>query len=110
MASTKRAVLPINAESTEPAREPAVAGQRSAAWCPTAFLLIEPRVAAPVMHDCCGEYAMKSIADLLTWLWQGSQPSSNTQLAATAESQDQSSMADLVRLLQAYDQDPCGRG
>ena len=53
---------------------------------------------------------MKSIADLLTWLWQGSQPASNTQVAATVENQDPSSMADLVRLLQVYDQDPKWRG
>jgi len=52
---------------------------------------------------------MKSIADFLTWLWQGSQPASIAEVAATAEDQDPSSMADLVRILQAYDQDPFGR-
>ncbi len=53
---------------------------------------------------------MKSIADLLTRLRQGSQPASNTQVAAMAENQDRSSMADFVRILQAYDQDLYGRG
>jgi hypothetical protein len=53
---------------------------------------------------------MKSIADLLTRLWQGSQLASNTQVAATAENQDRSSMADFVRILQAYDHDQYGRG
>jgi len=71
--------------------------------------LIELRVAAPVIYDCCGECAMKSIADFLTWLWQGSQPASIAEVVATAEDQDPSSMADLVRILQAYDQDPFGR-
>jgi len=52
---------------------------------------------------------MKNIADFLTRFWQGSQPASNTQVAATAENRDRSSMADFVRILQAYDQDPFGR-
>jgi hypothetical protein len=90
-------------------REPAVAGQRSAAWCPTAFLLIEPRVAAPVIYVCCGEYAMKNIADFLTRFWQGNQPASNTQVAVMAENRDRSSMADFVRILQAYDHAPYSR-
>ncbi|MGY4325998.1 hypothetical protein ACVWWG_000412 [Bradyrhizobium sp. LB7.2] len=47
---------------------------------------------------------MKNIADLLTRLWQGSQRASYTQLAAMAENRDRSSMADFVRILQAYDQ------
>jgi len=53
---------------------------------------------------------MKNIADLITRLWQGSQPACNTQVAAMAENRDRSSMADFVRILQAYDQDPYGRG
>jgi hypothetical protein len=52
---------------------------------------------------------MKDIADLLMRFWQGSQPASNTQVAAIAENQDRSSMADFVRILQAYDQDQYGR-
>ncbi|MCP3461264.1 hypothetical protein [Bradyrhizobium sp. CCGUVB23] len=52
---------------------------------------------------------MKNIADLLMWFWQGSQPASNAQVAAMAENQDRSSMADFVRILQAYDQDQYGR-
>lgn len=51
---------------------------------------------------------MRNIADLLMWFWQGSRPASNTQVAAMAENRDQSSMADFVRILQAYDQDPWG--
>lgn len=51
---------------------------------------------------------MRNIADLLVWFWQGSQPASNTQVAAMAENRDQSSMADFVRILQAYDQDQWG--
>lgn len=46
---------------------------------------------------------MRNIADLLVWLWQGSQPASNTQVAAMPDNQDRSSMADFVRILQAYD-------
>ena len=52
---------------------------------------------------------MKNIADLLIRFWQGSQPASNTQVAAMAENRDRSSMADFVRILQAYDQDQYGR-
>jgi hypothetical protein len=52
---------------------------------------------------------MKKIADLLLRVWQGSQSASNTQVAVMAENRDQSSMADFVRILQAYDQDRYGR-
>ena len=52
---------------------------------------------------------MKNIADLLMRIRQRSQPASNIQVAAMAENQDQSSMADFVRILQAYDQDRYGR-
>ena len=52
---------------------------------------------------------MKNIADRLMRFWQGSQPASNTQVAAMAESRDRSSMADFVRILQAYDQAQYGR-
>ncbi|MDI3561825.1 hypothetical protein [Bradyrhizobium sp. Arg816] len=51
---------------------------------------------------------MKNIAYLLVRFWQGSQPASNTQVAAMAENRDRSSMADFVRILQAYDQDQYG--
>ncbi len=51
---------------------------------------------------------MKNIVDLLIWFWRGSPPAPNTQLGATAENPDQSSMADFVRILQAYDQDQYG--
>jgi hypothetical protein len=51
---------------------------------------------------------MKNIADLLRRVWQRSQPGSNTQVAVMAENRDRSSMADFVRILQAYDQDMCG--
>ena len=47
---------------------------------------------------------MRNITDLLMRLWLGSQPVSNTQVAAMAENRDRSSMADFVRILQAYDQ------
>ncbi|NUR14521.1 MAG: hypothetical protein HOQ20_22155 [Bradyrhizobium sp.] len=47
---------------------------------------------------------MRNIADFLMRLWQGSQPAPNTRAAAMAENQDRSSMADFVRILQAYDQ------
>lgn len=56
----------------------------------------------------CKEYAMRNIADLLVRFWQGSQPASDTQVAAVAENRDRSSMADFVRILQAYDQDQWG--
>ncbi|WP_201724105.1 hypothetical protein [Bradyrhizobium centrolobii] len=52
---------------------------------------------------------MKNIPDLLIRFWQGSQPASKTQVAAMAENLDRSSMADFVRILQAYDQDQYGR-
>jgi hypothetical protein len=52
---------------------------------------------------------MKNIADLLGLVWQRSRPASNTQVAVMAENRDRSSMADLVRILQAYDQDRYGR-
>jgi hypothetical protein len=51
---------------------------------------------------------MKNIADLLVRFWQGSQPASNTQVAAITDNRDRSSMADFVRILQAYDQDQYG--
>jgi hypothetical protein len=51
---------------------------------------------------------MKNFADLLMRFWQGSQPASNTQVAAM-DDRDRSSMADFVRILQAYDQDQYGR-
>ena len=52
---------------------------------------------------------MKNIANLLIRFCQGSAPASNTQVAAMAENRDRSSMADFVRILQAYDQDQYGR-
>ncbi|QOZ66304.1 hypothetical protein WN72_07695 [Bradyrhizobium arachidis] len=55
------------------------------------------------------EYAMKNITDLLMRFWQGSQSTSNTEVAAIAENRDRSSMADFVRILQSYDQDQYGR-
>jgi hypothetical protein len=51
------------------------------------------------------EHAMRNIADLLMRFWQGSQPTFNTEVAASAENLDRSSMADFVRILQSYDQD-----
>lgn len=51
---------------------------------------------------------MRNIAHLLMRFWQGSQPASNTQIAAMAENRDRSSMADFVRILQAYDQAQVG--
>ena len=56
-------------------------------------------------HGWLQEYAMKNIADLLLRFWQRSQPASNTQAAAMAENRDRSSLAEFVRILQAYDQD-----
>ncbi|WP_193409776.1 hypothetical protein [Bradyrhizobium sp. CCGE-LA001] len=47
---------------------------------------------------------MRNIADLLARFWQGNQPASDPRAAAMAEHRDQSSMADFVRILQAYDQ------
>ena len=52
---------------------------------------------------------MNNIADLLLRVWQRSQPASNTQVTVMAENLDRSSMADFVRILQAYDQDRYGR-
>jgi hypothetical protein len=52
---------------------------------------------------------MKNIADFLTRFWQGNQPASNTQVAVMAENRDRSSMADFVRILQAYDHAPYSR-
>ena len=52
---------------------------------------------------------MKNIVDRLFRVWQRSQPASNSQVAVMAENRDRSSMADFVRLLQAYDQDRYGR-
>lgn len=52
---------------------------------------------------------MKNIADLLMRVWHKSQPASNTQVAVMVENRDRSSMADFVRILQAYDQDQYGR-
>jgi len=52
---------------------------------------------------------MKNIVDLLLRFWRGSQPGSNTQAAVMTENRDQSSLADFVRILQAYDQDRYGR-
>jgi hypothetical protein len=51
---------------------------------------------------------MISIADLLIRFRQGSRPVANTQVAATTD-RDRSSMAEFVRILQAYDQDQYGR-
>jgi hypothetical protein len=48
---------------------------------------------------------MKNIVDLLLQFWRGGQPASNTQAAVMPENRDQSSLADFVRILQAYDQD-----
>ncbi len=52
---------------------------------------------------------MEQIADLLRWVWQRSQSASNTPVAVMTENRDRSSMADFVRILQAYDQDWAGR-
>ncbi|WP_407192678.1 hypothetical protein [Bradyrhizobium sp. STM 3566] len=51
---------------------------------------------------------MRNIADLLVRFWQANQPASDIQVAAVAEHRDQSSMADFVRILQAYDRDQWG--
>jgi hypothetical protein len=50
---------------------------------------------------------MKQIADIVRRLWQ-SQPAPNFQMPITADSRDRSSMADFVRILQAYDRDRPG--
>ncbi|WP_271572347.1 hypothetical protein [Bradyrhizobium sp. CCBAU 11386] len=47
---------------------------------------------------------MRNIADFLMRVWQRNQPASNAQVVAMAENGDRSSMADFVRILQAYDQ------
>ena len=47
---------------------------------------------------------MRNIADFLMRFWQGNQPASNAHVAAMADNGDRSSMADFVRILQAYDQ------
>jgi hypothetical protein len=52
---------------------------------------------------------MKTITDLLLRVWQSRQPASHNQLAVMAENRDRSSMADFVRILQAYDRDRYGR-
>jgi hypothetical protein len=52
---------------------------------------------------------MKNIADRLMRFWQASQAASSTRVTAMAENRDRSSMADFVRILQAYDQDQYGR-
>ncbi|MGY8668871.1 hypothetical protein Q3C01_41810 [Bradyrhizobium sp. UFLA05-109] len=52
---------------------------------------------------------MRNIADLLMRFWQASQPASHAQVAAMADNRDRSSMADFVRILQAYDLDQYGR-
>lgn len=51
---------------------------------------------------------MRNIADLLVRFWQVSQPAPNPEVTAMAENQDQSSMADFVRILRSYDQDQRG--
>jgi hypothetical protein len=48
---------------------------------------------------------MKQIADLLLRVWQRRQRASNTPVAVMTENRDRSSMADFVRILQAYDRD-----
>jgi hypothetical protein len=52
---------------------------------------------------------MEQIVDFLRWLWQRSQPAPDTRVAVLAENHDGSSMADFVRILQAYDKDWHGR-
>ncbi|WGD50295.1 hypothetical protein QA641_32525 [Bradyrhizobium sp. CB1650] len=78
---------------------------------PAGLSPIERRAADPVSTATvgCREYAMKYIADLILRVWQRSHPTSNTQVAVMAENRDRSSMADFVRILQAYDQNQCGR-
>jgi hypothetical protein len=51
---------------------------------------------------------MKKIADLLPRVWQSGRSASTTQAPVMAENRDRSSMADFVRILQAYDQDRYG--
>lgn len=74
---------------------------------PAGLILIERRDAAAIgayCHTWLREHAMRNIADLLVRFWQGSQPAFNPEVAAMAENQDQSSMADFVRILLSYDQ------
>jgi hypothetical protein len=52
---------------------------------------------------------MRNVAGLVMRFWPGSQPASNTQVAAMVENRDRSSMAEFVRILQAYDQVQYGR-
>jgi hypothetical protein len=68
---------------------------RSSNWC--------------LLPQLAGEYVMKNIADLLLRVWQRSQPTFDTQVAVMAENRDRSSMADFVRILQAYDLGQYGR-
>lgn len=78
---------------------------------PAGLLLIERRDAAAIgayCHTWLTEHAMRNIADLLVRFWHGSQPASNPEVATMAESQDRSSMADLVRILRFYDQHQWG--
>lgn len=78
---------------------------------PADLLLIERHDAAAIgiyCHTWLREHAMRNIADLLVRFWQVSQPASNPEVAAMAENQDQSSMADFVRILRSYDQDQRG--
>jgi len=50
---------------------------------------------------------MKQIADLVRRVWQ-SQPAPTFQMQLTPDNRDRSSMADFVRILQAYDRDRQG--
>jgi bacterioferritin-associated ferredoxin len=61
MASTKRSMLPMDAEckATEPAPRAGSCRTRSAAWRPPAFLLIERRVAAPVISVHCHSWLQR---------------------------------------------------
>jgi hypothetical protein len=52
---------------------------------------------------------MKTITDLLLRVWLRSQPGLDTQVKVMTESQDRSSMADFVRILQSCDQERYGR-
>lgn len=78
---------------------------------PAGLLLIERRDAAAIGVDChtwLREHAMRNVADLLVRFWQVRQPAPNPEVTAMAENQDQSSMADFVRILRSYDQDQRG--
>lgn len=111
MATTKRSVLPDDTErtATEPAREQAVAGQGRPRNARPVFPITSRMlpVITVYFHDC-GEPPMISIADLLIRFRQGSRPASNAQVAVVAD-RDRSSMAEFVRILQAYDQGRYGR-